>query len=348
VENPKVDPQAPTRYLELITGLFAGFLLISNLASTRIIQVGFLSFDAGTLIFPLTYIFGDLLTEVYGFQKSRKVIWTGFLTLFLATILLHVTSLFPASPEWEGDSSWQAVMGLVPRLALGSLLAYLIGEFANSMTLAKMKAKAPHKGPALRFVVSTLVGQFFDTFIFALIAFLGVLESGLWWKLVGSNYLFKVGVEIILLPLTILIVRRLKKSEGLDPVDKNISLNPFKFKETPTKAPLATEPPKELDKKPAPELDQEPKPPLSPETNIETNLETISETTIETSSETTSAPSPASLDSETATEPPTESQTEPQARPKPDETIGLTAEPIQAETLNDPLKKQGDEDHDPS
>ncbi|MDR1577150.1 MAG: queuosine precursor transporter [Deltaproteobacteria bacterium] len=231
MENAPTVPTGETRYLGLITGLFAGFLLISNLASTRIVQIGFLSFDAGALMFPMTYIFGDLLTEVYGFQKSRQVIWIGFLTLALATVLLYLASLFPPAPGWEGDAAWHSVMGLVPRLAMGSLVAYLIGEFANSMTLAKMKAKAPDKPPAIRFVVSTLVGQFFDTFLFTIIAFFGVLESGLWWKVVGSNYLFKVGVEVLLLPLTLIVVRRLKKAEKLDAVDKDISYNPFRWRE---------------------------------------------------------------------------------------------------------------------
>ncbi|MDR2142485.1 MAG: queuosine precursor transporter [Deltaproteobacteria bacterium] len=213
----------------MITGLFAAFLLISNLASTRVVKIGILEFDAGTLLFPLTYIFGDLLTEVYGFAKARRVIWTGFGALFLATLFLYLASLPPPAPGWDGDPAWQSVMGLVPRLALASLVAYLIGEFANSITLAKMKAKAPQKGPAARFVVSTLVGQFFDTLIFASVAFLGVLGPNLWWTLVGSNFLFKVGVEILLLPLTLAVVRRVKKTEGLDPIDREISYNPFQW-----------------------------------------------------------------------------------------------------------------------
>ncbi|MDR2422638.1 MAG: queuosine precursor transporter, partial [Deltaproteobacteria bacterium] len=212
MEKAAVAPKGEAKFLTLIAGLFAGFILISNLASTRIIQVGFLTFDAGTLMFPLTYIFGDLLTEVYGFAKSRQIIWTGFLTLVLATLCLYGASLFPSAPGWNGDEAWFAVMGLVPRLALASLVAYLVGEFANSMTLAKMKAKRPQTGPAWRFVASTLVGQFFDTLLFASIAFLGVLASGQWWALVGSNFIFKVGVEIVLLPLTLFVVRRIKKS----------------------------------------------------------------------------------------------------------------------------------------
>jgi uncharacterized integral membrane protein (TIGR00697 family) len=225
-----------TRWLELITGLFAGFLIISNLASTRIIQLGVLEFDAGTLMFPLTYIFGDLLTEVYGYARSRRVIWTGFITLFLATVLLYAASLFPAAPGWPDDEAWQKIMGLVPRLALGSLIAYLAGEFANSITLAKMKARCPKKGPAWRFIASTLVGQLLDTAIFASIAFLGVLEMKLWWTLVISNYVFKTLVEIILLPVTLAVVRKVKKSEGLDAVDLHVSFNPFQWSGTKTSA----------------------------------------------------------------------------------------------------------------
>jgi uncharacterized integral membrane protein (TIGR00697 family) len=236
VADLKLAPTGETRYLEPIAGLFAGFLLISNLASTRLIQVGVLQFDAGTLMFPLTYIFGDLLTEVYGFAKSRKIIWTGFITLALATLLLYITSLFPAAPGWENDQAWHAVMGLVPRVALASFAAYLVGEFANSITLAKMKAKRPDQGPAKRFVVSTLVGQFFDTILFCCVAFLGVIDFELWLKLLGSNYVFKVGVEIILLPITVFVVRLLKKTEGLDPVDREISLSPFRWNEKPRPA----------------------------------------------------------------------------------------------------------------
>jgi uncharacterized integral membrane protein (TIGR00697 family) len=240
-----VDPQNPppkgeTRYLEAIAGLFAGFLLISNLASTRLIQVGFLQFDAGTLMFPLTYIFGDLLTEVYGFAKSRKIIWIGFITLALATLVLYLTSLFPPAKGWENDAAWHAVMGLAPRIALASFVAYLVGEFANSITLAKMKARRPDQGPAGRFVVSTLVGQFFDTTLFCSIAFLGAIDFKLWLILLGSNYIFKVGVEIVLLPLTVLVVRRLKKSENLDPIDREVSLSPFRFNEKPQSQPLAS------------------------------------------------------------------------------------------------------------
>jgi uncharacterized integral membrane protein (TIGR00697 family) len=220
---------APTRFLEPITGLFAGLLVISNICSNRLITMGPLEFDAGTLMFPLTYVFGDLLTEVYGFARSRRVIWTGFLTLFVATACLLVASLFPAPAGHAASQAWDQALALTPRIALASLVAYLAGEFANSMTLSRMKARGDN-GPGRRFVVSTIFGQSLDTLIFASIAFLGLLDARLWLTLVVSNYVYKVGFEIILLPATLYFSRRLKEAEGLDAVDAGTSLNPFRWR----------------------------------------------------------------------------------------------------------------------
>ncbi|MDR1165546.1 MAG: queuosine precursor transporter [Deltaproteobacteria bacterium] len=227
--SASVNPSAP-QYLDLIAALFAGLLIVSNLASTRIIAVGPLTFDAGTLIFPLTYIFGDLLTEVYGFARSRRIIWIAFLSLLTAFLTLQLVSLFPASPDWGGDGAWREVMGLTPRVALASLVAFAAGEFANSMTLSRLKTRAPHKGPAWRFVASTLAGQVLDTLLFASIAFGGLLSAGLWAELLYSNYVYKVAIEILFLPLTLYIARKLKTAENLDALDYGVSLNPFSFR----------------------------------------------------------------------------------------------------------------------
>jgi uncharacterized integral membrane protein (TIGR00697 family) len=218
-----------TRYLGLITGLFTGLLIISNVCSNRLIVLGPLEFDAGTLMFPLTYIFSDLLTEVYGFKRSRQVIWTGFLTLFICTACLYLASLFPAPVGYETSMAWDQAMSLTPRIVFGSLAAYLAGEFSNALTLAKMKARGDN-GPGRRFIVSTIIGQAFDTIIFASIAFLGVLDQRLWLTLVISNYVYKVGFEFILLPLTLYCSRWLKQAEGLDALDCDYSLNPFRGK----------------------------------------------------------------------------------------------------------------------
>jgi uncharacterized integral membrane protein (TIGR00697 family) len=218
------------KYLEVICGLFTGLLIVTNICSNRLIALGPLEFDAGTLMFPLTYIFGDLLTEVYGFQRSRRVIWTGFAALFLATICLYLASLFPPPEGWEGAAAWDTALALTPRIALGSLAAYLLGGFANSITLSKMKSLGYRGGVGWRFIASTLVGQFFDTIVFACIAFLGVLGSSLWLTLVISNYVYKVGFEIILLPVTLAAVRKLKKAENLDAIDYGVNLTPFGWK----------------------------------------------------------------------------------------------------------------------
>jgi uncharacterized integral membrane protein (TIGR00697 family) len=216
--------------LAQITGLFTGLLIISNICSNRLVTLGPLEFDAGTLMFPLTYIFGDLLTEVYGFAKARKVIWTGFLALFICAICLYITSLLPAPAGYETSTAWNQAMSLTPRIVLGSLMAYFLGEMANSITLAKIKFKRLG-GLGFRFIASTLVGQTLDTIIFASVAFLGVLDQRLWLTLVFSNIIYKVGLEIALLPLTLFCVGRLKKLEGAQDLNlalENPSLNPFK------------------------------------------------------------------------------------------------------------------------
>jgi uncharacterized integral membrane protein (TIGR00697 family) len=213
------------RYLPQITGLFTGLLIISNILSNRLVTVGPLEFDAGTLIFPLTYIFGDLLTEVYGFKKSRQIIWTGFLALCLCAGAIHLASLFPSPAGYDNSKAWDQAMSLTPRIVLGSLLAYLLGELSNALTLAKIKARRLG-GMGFRFIVSTLVGQTIDTAIFATIAFLGVLDRKLWLVLVISNIIYKVGLEIILLPLTVACSIRLKKAEGLEVTDHSLTINP--------------------------------------------------------------------------------------------------------------------------
>ena len=226
----KTAPQF--KYICLITSLFTTLLIVSNIASTRIIDFpGGLSFDAGTLMFPLTYIFNDVLTEVYGYNRSRRVIWTGFMALVISAVALWGVSLFPPAAGWGQDQAWQSILGLMPRLVLASLLAYLVGEFMNSMVLAKLKTKTQGRHLWFRLIGSTVAGQFFDTLIFASVAFIGVLNWELWFHLVWSNYIFKLGVEILLLPLTILVLKSIKKSEGVDVYDDKTKFSPFHWKD---------------------------------------------------------------------------------------------------------------------
>lgn len=220
------------KYLDLITGLFATLLIVSNFASTRIISLGWgLSFDAGTLMFPMTYIFNDMLTEVYGYSRSRRVIWIGLLALIISAASLGLVGLFPPAEGWEEAAAWDSVMGLVPRIVGASLVAYFVGEFVNSYLLAKLKVKTGGRYLWFRFIGSTAVGQIFDTLIFASIAFLGVMSRDLWLTLVVSNYVFKVGVEVLMMPLTALVVNKIKRVEGVDVYDLETNFSPFRWKD---------------------------------------------------------------------------------------------------------------------
>jgi uncharacterized integral membrane protein (TIGR00697 family) len=227
----RTTPAAPARpgafRLETLAGLCSGLLIVSNLASTRMVELGPFAFDGGTLVFPLTYILGDLMTEVYGYAKARAVIWTAFLCLGLAFLALHLVSLLPAPEGWEGAEAWNGILVLSPRLALGSLAAFLAGSLMNAAVLSRMKSRAPGKPPLWRFVASSLAGEAADTLIFATVAFLGVVGNGLWLELLVSNFIYKTCFEVILLPVTLALARRLKKAEGCDAVDVNVSLSPF-------------------------------------------------------------------------------------------------------------------------
>jgi uncharacterized integral membrane protein (TIGR00697 family) len=217
------------KHLDTITGLFVAILLISNLASTKIVEVFWMTFDGGTLLFPLSYIFGDILTEVYGYRRSRKVIWIGFFSAALMSATLAVIGALPAAASWEHQEAFDAVLGLTPRIVAASLIAYWAGEFSNSYVLARMKIATDGKQLWARTIGSTLVGQGIDTLLFVLIAFGGTLPIEILRDVMVSNYLFKCGVETAFTPLTYLIVRKLKKSEGIDWYDRGTNFNPFRF-----------------------------------------------------------------------------------------------------------------------
>jgi uncharacterized integral membrane protein (TIGR00697 family) len=229
------------RYLYAITGIFVTILIISNIASSaKIVDLGFplfgvpMAFDAGTILFPISYIFGDILTEVYGYRNSRRVIWTGFFCLALAAITFWLVSILPGEATWQGyagDAAYQAILGSMSSggIVLASLGAYWAGEFSNSFILAKMKLLTEGTLLWARTIGSTLVGQLVDSSIFVLIASLfGVFPWSLFATLVLTNYLFKVSVEVLMTPLTYLAVNWLKRLEGEDVFDRGTNFNPFK------------------------------------------------------------------------------------------------------------------------
>lgn len=210
------------RYLDRITGLFVAVLIISNIASVKIVTVGPFTFDGGTLLFPVAYIFGDVLTEVYGYRASRRVIWTGFAALALMIVTLAVVDVLP-----PGNSAFSAVLGQAPRIALGSLLAYWAGEFTNSFVLARLKVATGGRWLWMRTIGSTLVGEGVDTFVFVLVAFAGTLPNEVLVAILASNYIFKCGVEVVFTPVTYAVVSRLKRAEGVDAFDRDTDFNPL-------------------------------------------------------------------------------------------------------------------------
>ncbi|MBI3110074.1 MAG: queuosine precursor transporter [Ignavibacteriales bacterium] len=216
------------KHLDTITGLFIAVLLISNVASTKIVDLGIMTFDGGTLLFPLSYIFGDILTEVYGYARSRKVIWLGFFSAALMAGTIAGVGALPAAGEWTFQESYDTVLGLTPRIVAASLVAFWMGEFSNSVVLACMKVATNGRHLWARTIGSTLIGQGLDTVVFVLLAFGGTMSTGLLAEIVVSNYLFKCGVEILFTPVTYATAGWLKKTEGIDWYDRGTNFNPFR------------------------------------------------------------------------------------------------------------------------
>jgi uncharacterized integral membrane protein (TIGR00697 family) len=228
------------RYLAPIMAVFVTVLIVSNIASSaKIVDLGFavggvpMAFDAGTILFPISYIFGDILTEVYGYKNSRRVIWTGFFCLALASATFWAVSLLPGEGTWQGyagDAAYNAILGGMSSggIVLASLAAYAMGEFSNSTILAKMKVLTQGRWLWTRTIGSTLVGELIDSATFIAIATLfGVFPWSLFATLVFTNYLFKVAIEAAMTPLTYLAVNGLKRAENEDYYDRDTNFNPF-------------------------------------------------------------------------------------------------------------------------
>ena len=206
---------------------FVTVLLVSNVASSKIVAMGPFTFDAGTILFPLSYIFGDILTEVYGYARSRRVVWIGFAMMLFASLIFMMVGWLPAAGDWGGQAAYDQILGLTPRIVGASLIAYFFGEFSNSFILAKMKIATQGKFLWARTIGSTLVGEGFDTVIFVSVAFWGTLPNELLWTIMLSNYVFKVGVEVLFTPLTYAITGFLKRKEQEDFYDRGTDFNPF-------------------------------------------------------------------------------------------------------------------------
>lgn len=222
------------RYYDLVMAAFVTVLIVSNLASSaKIVDWGIslgpipLAFDAGTILFPVSYIFGDVLTEVYGFRRSRRVIWTGFACLALTALVLWLVRIMPGEATWQaqtGQAAFNNVLGGISTggIVLASLAAYLVGEFANSVVLAKLKVATNGRFLWVRTIGSTLVGEAIDSLIFVGIATLvGVFPWEIFATLVLTNYLFKTAIEVVMTPATYWVVAKLKRAENEDYYDRD-------------------------------------------------------------------------------------------------------------------------------
>jgi len=215
------------RYFNIIMAAFVGVLLISNTVSTKILVLGPFTFDGGTILFPVSYIFGDILTEVYGYHRSRRVIWTGFFAAAAMALIYALVDFLPPANGWENEPAYEAIFRPVYRIVPASLIAYFSGEFCNSYVMAKMKIMTRGRWLWTRTVGSTLVGEGVDTFLFVIIAFWRELSLGLLSSVLISNYLFKVGLEAAMTPVTYKIVNFLKQAEEEDYYDYETDFNPF-------------------------------------------------------------------------------------------------------------------------
>lgn len=217
-------------YLRL-TVFFVSCLLLSNIIAGKLITVSGIVLPAAVILFPLTYVMGDVFTEVYGFKRARAVIWLGFAANLLMTIVFAAAVALPSPSFFGAHDAYSAVLGFAPRVAAASFIGYLAGEFANSIVLSAMKKLTKGRWLWTRTIGSTVIGQALDTVLFIAIAFAGTIPADVLVPMMLSQYLFKVAYETVLTPLTYFVVGRIKKAEATDAYDYGERYNPFSVKE---------------------------------------------------------------------------------------------------------------------
>lgn len=223
------------KWFPAVMALFVTTLIVSNIIAVKLVNIFDQFLPAAVILFPVAYIFGDVLTEVYGYARARQVIWVGFFCNLVAVIAIYVAGLLPAAPFWTlaydspdaAQLAYDSILGFTARLLLASFVAYLIGEFLNSYVLAKLKVKTEGKHLWLRTITSTIVGQGVDSAIFITLAFYGIFASGDILNAILSQWVFKTAYETLATPLTYLAVNWLKKEEGLDHFDNDTNFSPI-------------------------------------------------------------------------------------------------------------------------
>jgi uncharacterized integral membrane protein (TIGR00697 family) len=216
------------KYYDLVMALFVTILLCSNvIGAAKVATVWGFTFGAGVLFFPISYIFNDVLTEVYGYARARKVVWAGFAAIIFASFMSWVIVSLPPAMGWNDQQAYVTVFGQTPRIVFASLTAFFVGEFANSYVLAKMKVKTNGRHLWMRTIGSTIVGEGVDSAVFYPVAFLGVWDSSLVWTVMMSNYVIKVAWEALITPVTYKVVGFLKRAEQEDFFDHKTNFTPF-------------------------------------------------------------------------------------------------------------------------
>ena len=235
---PAAAPHREFRYFDLITAVFVTVLLCSNLIGpSKASQLGpwhlgpltlpSATISAGILFFPISYLFGDVLTEVYGYARARRVVWTGFAALAFASFMSWAVIALPPAPGWNGQDALVAVFGITPRIVFASLVAFWAGELTNSFVLAKMKVATNGRWLFVRTIGSTIVGAGVDSLIFYPVAFFGVWGAPLLMRVLITNYVVKVLWEVVATPMTYAVVGALKRAENVDHFDRNTDFTPF-------------------------------------------------------------------------------------------------------------------------
>lgn len=226
---PSSAAAAAPRYLVPIAGLFSGVLIVSLILSGKIAEVGGVTFPAAVIVFPLSYLFGDVLTEVYGYASARKVVWAGFAVQVVWIVSYWIAAALPPAPFWTHQQAFETVLGATPRIALAGMSAYLVGEFLNAYVLARLKLALGGRFVGMRLIASTVVGQAVDSALFLTLAFAATLPASELVRLGLSVWLIKVGWEVLALPLSLPLIAWLKRAEGVDADDRGTDFNPFRL-----------------------------------------------------------------------------------------------------------------------
>ena len=219
------------KYLDALTTAFVVILLVSNLIAQKVCVIGPFAVSGAVLLFPITYIFGDVFTEVYGFAASRRAIWLGFFGTALLYLMGAAIIALPPAPGWHNQPAFTVVFGFIPRILAASLLAFWFGEFANSYTMARLKLFTNGRKLWTRTIGSTVVGQAVDTTLVIILTFIGIVPLRTIITMIASSYALKVAYEVLATPITYLVINRLKAAEQSDVFDRHENFNPFSFAE---------------------------------------------------------------------------------------------------------------------